>query len=138
MVKVVAHPETGAVITVSKNNSQYGTIRLDSENVSLEGKFMNKSKRTAFIRGKVEDLQSLGYKAGQTLGGKIMKKESFSPFYEGQRPKINPSNGEIILTNGEETFLDYTYTSDANALDIWVGSTNKVEEVVNALAEQAI
>jgi len=138
MVKVVAHPETGAVITVSKNNSQYGTIRLDSENVSLEGGFMNKSKRTAFIRGKVEDLQSLGYKAGQTLGGKIMKKESFSPFYEGQKPKVNPSNGEIILTNGEETFLDYTYTSNANALDIWVGSTNKVEEVQSALAEQAI
>jgi len=138
MVKVIAHPETGAVITVSKNNSQYGTIRLDSENVSLEGGFMNKSKRTAFIRGKVSDLQSLGYKAGQTLGGKIMKKESFSPFYEGQRPKINPSNGEIILTNGEETFLDYTYTSDANAADVWVGSTNKVEEVVNALIEQHI
>jgi len=138
MVKVVAHPETGAIITVSKNNSQYGTIRLDSENVSLEGKFMNKSKRTAFIRGKVEDLQSLGYKAGQTLGGKIVKKESFSPFYEGQSPKVNPSNGEIILTNGEETFLDYTYTADNNALDTWVGSTNKVAETQNALAEQAI
>jgi len=138
MVKVTPHPATGAVITVSKNNSQYGTIRVDSESVSLENGFVNRSKRTAFIRGKVEDLQSLGYKAGQVLHGKILKKESFSPFYEGQKSKINPNNGEIILTNDRETFLDYTYTSDANALDVWVGSTNKVEEVQSALAEQAI
>jgi len=138
MVKVIAHPETGAVITVSKNNSQYGTIRLDSENVSFEGGFVNKSRRTAFIRGKVEDLQSLNFKTGQMLSGKIVKKESFTPFYEGQRPKINPSNGEIILTNGEETFLDYTYTSDANAADVWVGFSGISTEITNALAEQAL
>ena len=106
IVKVVAHPETGAIITPSTKNPEWGTFRVDAENVSMENGILNLSKRSAFIRGKIEQLNQLGLKAGQTLPGKIVKKESFEPFYEGQQAKINPSNGETVLTNGRPSYIE--------------------------------
>ena len=140
MVKVSQHPETGAVITPSTNTPLFGTIRLDSEHKSMEKGFVNIQKRSAFVRGRIEDLNALGLKSGQSLPGKIIKRESFEPFYEGQTSKINPSTGEIVLTNGRETYLEFVYTEDANATDQWVGANNAEvsAEVANALTEQTV
>jgi len=137
-VKVVAHPTLGTVVTPSRKEG-FGTIRVDSVNKSMENGYLNIQKRTAFIHGKMEDLESLGLRADQVLRGKIIKKESFEPFYEGQNPKINPTTQEVILTNGQETYLEYSYTEDTTATDKWVGSTSQEvsEEVENALASQA-
>ena len=140
MVKVAQHPETGAVITPSTNNPAFGTIRLDSEHKSMEKGFVNIQKRSAFVRGRIEDLNALDLKSGQSLPGKIIKRESFEPFYEGQAPKINPTTAEIVLTNGRETYLEFVYTEDDNATDQWVGANNVEvsEEVENALIEQTV
>ena len=140
MVKVAQHPETGAVITPSTNNPAFGTIRLDELKKSLEGGFGQDQKRSAFVRGSMEFLNSLNLKAGQSLPGKIIKRESFEPFYEGQTPKINPTTAEIVLTNGRETYLEFVYTEDANATDQWVGANNAEvsAEVANALTEQTV
>lgn len=139
-VKVAAHPDTGNVITPSSNNPKFGTIRVDSEHKSFEGGFVNISKRSAFIRGKMSDLNSLGLRKGQALQGKIIKKESFEPFYEGHASKINPQTGEAILTNGRETYLQYEYTADKNACDTWVGETpaEVSSNVQEAFANQAV
>lgn len=139
-VKVMAHPTSGNVITPSRNNPEWGTFRVDSENKSMEGGILNISKRSAFIRGKISDLEQLGLRPNQTLAGKIQKQESFSPFYEGQSPKINPSTNEVVLTNGRETYLQYEYTSNPDALDVWVGDTsNEVNaQTEEQLAEQAV
>jgi hypothetical protein len=140
MVKVAQHPATGAVITPSTNNPEFGTIRLDSEHKSMEKGYLNIQKRSAFVRGKLEELNALGLKSGQSLPGKIIKRESFEPFYDNQGPKINPTTAEIILTNGRETYLEFVYTEDANSTDQWVGS-NSAEvsaEVENALTEQTV
>ena len=139
-VKVAKHPQTGEVITQSTRNPEWGTIRVDSENKSFENGILNISKRSAFIRGKMSDLQALGLREGQSLQGKIQKQESFEPFYEGQNPKINPSTGDVVLKNGRETFLQFEYTENSDALDVWVGntSTEVAENVQEALAEQAM
>ena len=140
MVKVAQHPATGVVITPSTNNPEYGTIRLDSEHKSMEKGYLNIQKRSAFVRGKLEDLNALGLKSGQSLPGKIIKRESFEPFYENQAPKINPTTAELVLTNGRETYLEFVYTEDTNSTDQWVGS-NSAEvsvEVANALTEQTV
>lgn len=138
-VKVTAHPVSGLVVTPSKNNS-YGTLRVDSVHENMENGFLNIQRRTAFIRGLIEDLNSLQLKAGQTLPGKIIKRESFTPFYEGQKEKRNPRTNEVILTSGKPTFIEYVYTQKENAYDEWVGisSTTMVEEKKDALLEQAI
>lgn len=144
-VKVIAHPETNLVITPSTKTEGFGTIRVDSTHKSFEGGFLNVSNRTAFIRGRMEDLEGLGLRAGQTLQGVIVKKESFEPFYEGQTPKQYPEGamkegqpvgGQTILTNGKETYLQYEYTSNPKALaDVWVGET---PEGVSAQAEEEL
>jgi hypothetical protein len=132
-VTVVAHPTTGQVITPSTKNPEWGTFRVDSVNTSMENGIVNVSKRSAFIRGKISDIEALNLKAGQTLVGKIVKRESFEPFYEGQDPKIYPSGenmGQPVLTNGQKTYLEYVYSADHNALDVWVGQTS--EELTQA------
>ena len=134
MVRVASHPETGAVITVSTNKPEYGTIRLDEESIQFQNNFMNKSRRSVFIRGKVADLESLGYKANQALAGKIIKRESFEPFYEGQEPKMNPTTGDIVLKDNKPVYLEFIYTLDAKAQDVWVESS---EEDLDPVAESA-
>ena len=125
-VTVVAHPETGHVITPSSNNPEYGTFRVDTVSKSLEGGFVNINKRSAFIRGKIEDLQGLGLKADMKLDGCIKKQEAFEPFYADQEPKINPTTEEVVLTDGRETYLQFEYTADPKALDVW--GRNVVDE----------
>lgn len=142
-VKVVKHPETGAVITASTKNAEYGTIRVDETHTSMEGGFVNIQNRTAFIRGRLEDLNKLGLKDGQSLPGKIIRKESFEPFYEGQAPKQYPKDhkqaGENVLTNGRETYLQYEYTSDINAGDTLPSESSvAVETLAETVASQAV
>jgi len=140
MVKVVKHPTTGDVVTQSTKNPEWGTLRVDSENKSFSGGILNISKRSAFIRGRMADLQAMNFRDGQVLQGKIQKQESFEPFYEGQDPKINPTTNQVILTQGKQSFIQFEYTEDANLPDVWVGNTSAEvsEQVKNALAEQAV
>ena len=88
----------------------------------------------------MEDLEAFGLKAGQELVGKIIKKESFSPFYEGQQPKINPQTNEQVLTNDRPTYLEFQYTEDPNAHDMWIEEEDEVEEevVANEIAGQTL
>lgn len=149
-VKVVAHPETGNVITPSTNSPGFGTVRLDSSHVSMEGGFINRSRRTAFLRGRVEDLNAMEFTEGKVLPGIIVKRESYAPFYDGQTPKqypvgamVNgqPVGGQSVLTEGKETYLEYVYTQDSGATpDVWVGSTQTqtVQQAQEDLAAQAV
>lgn len=143
-VKVVKHPVSGLVITVSTKNPKYGTVRLDESHTSFENGFLNTQKRTAFLRGEVEQLEALGLKDEQKLPGKIIKRESYAPFYEGQSPKIYPEGseraGQPVLKNGRETYLEYVYTASNTAdPDVWIGEDIAVvsQEAQDALAEQA-
>lgn len=140
-VKVVAHPETGNVVTPNENKPGEASIRLDQEVNSMEGGYLNKSRRTVFIGGKIEDLQSLNFRAGQTLPGKIVRRESFEPFYEGQSPKINPTSGEIMRKNGQEIYFQFQYTENETEPDyLWLGSTEVEvsESVQQALSQQTL
>ena len=130
-VKIVAHPTTGQVITPSQNNPEWGTFRVDSVHTSFENGIVNVQKRTAFIRGKISDLEGLGLRAGQTLPGQIVKKESYEPFYEGQSPKIYPSGerqGQPVLTNGRKTYLEYEYTQDMASCDVFFSTQSATVE----------
>ena len=135
---VVKHPETGLVITPSVNKPEFGTIRIDQEVNVFNNGFFAIQKRTAFVRGRITDLESLGLKDGSTLDGKIIRKESFKPFYENQEPKINPQTNEVILTDGRPTYLEFEYTEDKDASDHWVAESNEVEETADILAEQSM
>ena len=131
-VVVVAHPQTGLVVTRNESNPEYGTLRLDQVSRTITNNFINESRRTVFIRGNYDLLVSLGYKANQKLAGKIIKLESFNPFYiksDGtpQEPKINPTTQEVILKDGKPVYLEFQYVEDESTPDQWV--ENPLESV---------
>lgn len=129
-VKVAKHPDTGAIITPSVNNPDYGTIRVDSVHTSMENGFLNIQKRSAFIRGSIANLEACNFTEGKALPGLIQRRESFEPFYEGQVAKINPTTQEPVLKDGREVFMEHVYTSNPKAPDyVWV-ETELVENPV--------
>ena len=114
-VRVTTHPETGKVVTVSKNNAEYGTIRVEESGIRFANGFANAFRRSAFIRGKVKDLA--GLTAGQELPGTIVAKETREPQYEGQSPKINPSTDKAHLVDGAQVYLTYEYSEEIGVQD---------------------
>ena len=131
-VKVVAHPETGAVITINADKPEEGTMRVDQSVVSMEGGYLNKRTRTAFINGKVKDLKELGLKDGSTIDGKIVYSETFEPMYAKHKVKINPTTKEEVLVNGKNVYLEATFTANLSAQDSLVRATSVVAEAVSA------
>lgn len=128
-VYVAVHPETGAVITPSTNKPEFGTIRLDSQCVVVSrGGFLDIQKRSAFIRGRVEILESLGLKDHQMMQGKIIREESFEPFWDGQEPKINPTTQEIVLLDDKPVYMQHVYTEDMTQTDRFINSQADKEE----------
>ena len=136
MIKIVQHPIKGTVVTPRENNPEFGAVRIDEVKTTIVNNFVNKSRRTAFLGGTVKDLTAMNFKDGQAIAGTIVKQESFNPFFEGQSPKINPSTSEVVLTDEKPTFLNYIYSADATALDVWVGNTSEtIEEAVEEALE---
>ena len=88
-VKVIADAN-GSIITQNQNNPEYGYIRVEQGAVNL-GRWANVENRVAFIQGTMENLSTavslMGLKANKELDGKIVIKEQFTPFYEGQARK---------------------------------------------------
>lgn len=114
-VKVAVHPETKLVVTPSKNKPEYGTMRVEETGMRFTNGFVNSTKRSAFIRGKIKDLAS--FYAGQELPGQIVARETRQPQYEGHSPKINPTTSELVLVNGANVYLSFEYTEDLSAKD---------------------
>lgn len=120
MVTLMSHPTTNLVITPSTNNPEWGTVRLESEQTTFANNVMNKSKRVAFIRGEIKNLEQVFKNAGQLFQGKIIYRNSFTPLYEGHKPKINPRTQEPVLTDGKLSYMESIYTEDTSAVDFWV------------------
>lgn len=120
MVTLMSHPTTNLVITPSTNNPEWGTVRLESEQTTFANNVMNKNKRVAFIRGEIKNLEQVFKTAGQFFPGKIVYRNSFTPLYEGHKPKINPTNQQPVLTDGKLTYFESIYTEDSSAVDFWV------------------
>jgi len=54
------------------------------------------------------------------IQGKIIIRESFEPFYEGQQVKINPSTGEVILYMKRPIYRQSIFTSNMNERDMFI------------------
>jgi len=126
-VKVVADAN-GAIISQSPNNPEYGSIRVEQNAVTL-GRWANVSNRTAWIQGTIEALnQAVKHyklKAGSELDGKIVIKEQFMPFYEGQAAKTYGDSGFPCLLDGAEIYRQAYYTTDMNDQDELIMHNNQ-------------
>lgn len=116
------HPEF-PFLGVNKNNPDYGYIMLTSERPVVVNGWARIERRVGRITNSVEQLVNLikltKLREGDDFSTKVspvmlIVKESTTPFYEGQDPKINPTTGEIKTHKGQDIYRA-TFVEQYNA-----------------------
>lgn len=131
--QVVAHPETGEVITrFSKeddkgNIKNYGRIRIDSTSLGITNGFVSLRRRTAFVTLDENALELLSDQIQDgmpyPIEGKVIVKESFVPQWDGHEPKINPVTLEYARIDGKLVYRSTEFTDNLQAEDILLASS---------------
>ena len=138
-VKVVADATTGAVINVSPNNDDYGYIRVEQARTVIDDNgFLRRKVVSTLVPGLLPDLQAENYYNGQELPGKIIIKESLTPFNEKTPEKdlkIAGDTGIVCKFEGSPIYRKTQYTLASNAEDVLIKHDN-VEELRAAYAVQ--
>lgn len=132
---VVTADASGNVIGVSKNNPEYGYVRVEQTvNQFNDRGWLRVVKRSALIKGQIKDLVDAGFAAGKQLPGKIVVVESFRPF-NPENPdrdlKIAGDTGVICRVDDEPIYRQTFYTLNENAVDelIMHNNTEEIREV---------
>lgn len=135
----VTADENGNVIGVFKNNPEYGYVRVEQASPIISDKgWLRVSKRSSFIKGKVDDLKKCNYFKGQELSGKIVVVESLIPFNMDNPDrdlKIAGDTGVICRIDDQPIYRQAFYTSNMNACDDLIYHTN-VDEIREVQAAQ--
>ena len=119
-VTIVAD-DNGNVINQSKNNAEWGYIKLTQGGLVLGQKFINAKKKYAILSGLLTDLKELELEDLKTLPGNIVIKESTEPF-NAENPdsdlKIAGSTGIICCTaDGEPIYRTTFYDATGEIAD---------------------
>lgn len=101
----IAPDDQGNAIRVSKNNPEFGHMRLTQEKTSFgTNGWVNRKVLSTLVHGTVEDLQSLGYEGGQELPGILNVQEQLSPFNENDPDRDLKIAGDTgIVCKGVDT-----------------------------------
>ena len=124
-VKVSANDE-GLVVVTSKNNPEYGYIRVEQTRMSVDNGWMRKKTISALVPGTVEDLKGLGFKHGDELPGCVQVQESLEPFNPETPEKDAKIAGDtgITCTVGGEVIYRKTFYSEDGEADIKIAHDN--------------
>lgn len=134
---VKAHPETGAIVTYfqSAKGETFGKIRLDQRAPVISNGYLAFANRSAFITMDEDTAKEmeplLKEDMPYPIDGNIVVRESLTPFYDGQEPKINPSTNEVILHNGQPVYRDTDFVIGADAEDVLL-ATDRADVPANA------
>jgi len=127
----VAADINGNVIGVSQNNPEYGYVRVEQSVTQIsEAGWLKPVKRSALIKGKVEDLAEAGFVEGHELSGKIIVRESltaFNPENPDRDLKIAGSTGVVCRIDDQPIYRQTFYTSNQEAYDDLITHDNTVE-----------
>ena len=101
----ISPDEQGNAIRVSKNNPEYGHIRLTQEKTSFgTNGWVNRKVLSTLVHGTVEDLQSLGYEGDQQLPGILYVQEQLTPFNDNDPDRDLKIAGDTgIVCKGVDT-----------------------------------
>lgn len=127
-VKVTADA-AGNVIVPSKNNAEWGHIRVVQDRMIVdENGFARKKTLSALIVGKITDLKGFGYSKDQEIEGVVIFKESLKPFNttdpEGDY-KVAGKTGIICCQDGAPIYRKNFYTQNETASDVCLEHDNK-------------
>lgn len=125
------------VIGVYEGNPELGWVRVEQTATAINEKgWLTKNRRSTFIKGKVEDLAEQNYQIGQEIPGKIVIKESFTPFNQ-ENPdmdlKIAGDTGVVCRVDDQPIYRQSFYTNNVDAQDELIMHTNS-EEIKQVIA----
>lgn len=130
----------GNVIVPSKNNSEWGHIRVEQTRMIIDDRgFARKKTVSALIPGTINDLKGFGWSKDQEVEGKIVVKERLEAFNaeEPERDyKIAGDTGIVCCADGQPIYRKAFYTLNMNAYDETIEHTNG-EDIKAAYAELA-
>jgi hypothetical protein len=125
---IVTADAAGNVIVPSKNNTEWGHIRVTQDRMVVDDNgFARKKNLSALIIGKISDLKGFGYKKDQEIEGKIIFKESLEPFntVDPDRDyKKAGKTGIICCQDGQPIYRKNFYKQDSESMDVCVEHTN--------------
>jgi len=122
-VKVTADP-AGNVVIPSKNNSDWGHIRVTQERLLADDRgFVRNKTISALIPGLVVDLKRYGWKKDQEVEGTIIFKEQLTPFNtkEPERDyKVAGKTNVVCCIDGQPIYRKTFYKEDPKAKDVHI------------------
>ena len=111
-----------SIVVISKNNPESAGIMLRSNAIGINDQgFMAEEKRVAWFKGKTEQIESFVKQYGLKDGSifpipvKLIVKESTTPFYNNQGPKVNPTTGEVINHNGSPVYRQTIVVAESSS-----------------------
>ena len=129
-LKVVTD-KNGNIVGVSQNNPEYGYVRVEQLATQInEQGWLRNVKRSAIIKGKVEDLLACAYRDGSEIIGKIVVKESFEPFNTTNPDrdlKIAGDTGVICRVGDQPIYRQSFFTQNLNSVDELIMHDNSEE-----------
>lgn len=138
----VTADKNGNVIGISSNNPEYGYIRVEQLTVQINDQgWLRNVKRGALIKGKVEDLLECNYKEGDFIPGKIVVRESLTPFNPlnpDRDLKIAGETGVICRIDDQPIYRQTFFTSNLSAVDEFITHNNSDEIKDVQSAQRAI
>lgn len=136
-IKVTANEE-GNVVNVSLNKPEYGYIRVAQKiNSFTSDGWLKTEERSFLLKGLLDNLQNVGFDAGQTLPGNLVRIESLEPFSEVSKPKVAGDTGVICKVNGQPIYSKVEYDTTGQLSDKLIAHDNK-EEIVAALSNRSV
>ena len=124
---MITADQQGNIIGVTRN-PEYGYVRVEQvARVINDQGWLKNAKRSALIKGKIEDLLLCEFVAGQELSGKIVVKESLEPFNLSDPDrdlKIAGDTGVVCRFNDQPIYRQTFYTPNENACDEFITHNN--------------
>lgn len=128
----------GNVIVPSKNNPEWGHIRVEQTRMVIDERgFARKKKVSALIPGTIEDLKGFGWVKDQEVEGKIVVKERLEAFNADEPERDYKIAGEtkvVCCIDGQPIYRKSFYTTNPNAHDETIEHDNG-EAIKAAYAE---
>jgi hypothetical protein len=127
----VSSNEDNSIITLSKNNPEYGYIRVTQQRLLINKKgWVSIRPLSALVQADVETLKMLNWSPNQQLKGQIVIKESFEPFTPDNPDKdlkIAGETGIPCCVDGQPIYRKCFYDPTGNDVDDLIQHNNTEE-----------
>ena len=139
-VIVLADETTKAVVNISKNDPNWGYIRVKQVRILADEKsgFLRARTVTALMPGLVEDLKLADFYEGQAITGKIVIEESLSPFNKKNPEKdlkVAGKTGIVCRLDGQPIYRRTRFSFNEEAVDTYKQHDN-IDELRAAYMEE--